>query len=80
MQLTTQIVMGANRPWGKSSRMQTHFGVGESSMGSIVQEANLLGAESSRANRPWGETSMGRNVQWAKRPVTVGTFRIWERE
>ena len=45
------------RQGGESSRIQTDLGVGESTMGRIVQRL--------------GETSMGRKVQWAERPVTV---------
>ena len=66
---------GANRPGGELSRIQTHLGVGESTMGRIVHRANRpganrLGGESTmgridhRANRPGGESSS----VWAKRP------------
>ena len=60
-----QNVKGANRPGGESSRIQTHLGVGESTMGRIV-----IGAI-----RPWGERYSGRNVLLSKR--TVGLSPIY---
>jgi len=81
----TQKRCGANRAGGKSPWMQTHFGVGESSKGRIDHGANRLWCESSNgridqgANRP-----TLRNVQWAKRPVTIvrmnmvpNCFAVW---
>ena len=47
------------RQGGESSRIQTHLGVGESTIGRIV-----IGAI-----RPWGERYSGRNVLLPKRTV-----------
>jgi hypothetical protein len=54
--MTVFCIKGANCPEGKSSKMKTQNGGGESTM---------------RANRPKGESSMGRIVQWVKSPVTL---------
>ena len=64
-----QNVKGANRPGagGESSRIQTHLGVGESTIGRIV-----IGAI-----RPWGERYSGRNVLLPKRTDGVsGTLML----
>ena len=44
---------------------------GESSRGRIVPDTNpsRCGRIDHGANRHWGDSSMGRKVQWAKRPV-----------
>jgi len=53
--------------------MRTHLGVGEPSRGRIDHGANRLRGEATmgRIVQRLGETSMGRNAQWAKRPVTL---------
>ena len=67
-------VVGANRPWGKSSQIHNHLDVGESSMGRIDHRANRLWGETSMgrivygAKRPWGESTMGRIVYGVNRP------------
>ena len=62
---------GVNHPRGEQSRMQTHVGVGKSSMGRIDHGAN----------RPaFGQNFHGGNVQWIKRPVTDSTITTMQND